>query len=148
MNNAGIDYGMGKTNIDKETRIRYGVIPVYDILQAWAESSECIFACQECEEKEKPEEERNCDCCEAVDYVFNEEGYEAIQNADDIDVFITKSPYFTYCKFCSPCAPGAGYLRDHIKDGVKTYCFGHDFFEDGKAPYPVYSVETGELVEP
>jgi len=27
------------------------------------------------------------------------------------------------------------------------YCFGHDWFEDGKAPYPVYSVETGELVE-
>lgn len=34
------------------------------------------------------------------------------------------------------------------ESGVKTYCVGHDWFEDGKAPYPVYSVATGELVAP
>jgi len=35
----GIDYGMGTTNIDHETGIRFGVIPVDNVLQAWAESS-------------------------------------------------------------------------------------------------------------
>lgn len=31
-------------------------------------------------------------------------------------------------------------------NGVMTYCFNHDWFDSGKAPYPVYSVKTGELV--
>lgn len=30
--NAGIDYGMGKTNIDQETGIRYGVINQGEVL--------------------------------------------------------------------------------------------------------------------
>jgi hypothetical protein len=35
--------------------------------------------------------------------------------------------------------------RDH---GVpKAYCLGHDWFDDGRAPYPVYSVETGEWMQ-
>lgn len=28
----------------------------------------------------------------------------------------------------------------------RAYCLGHDWFEDGQAPYPVYSIATGELV--
>ena len=34
------------------------------------------------------------------------------------------------------------------EDGERAYCFGHDWFEDKAAPYPVYSVATGELVPP
>jgi hypothetical protein len=67
--------------------------------------------------------------------------------SDDGDIFITKSPFYTLCQFCSPCAPGAGYLMNPCEDGIKAYCFGHDWFEDGKAPYPVYSVETNALIE-
>jgi len=35
-----------------------------------------------------------------------------------------------------------GNLDTYIKDGVKTYALGHDWFENEKAPYPLYSVET------
>lgn len=146
---------------------------------------------------------------EPVSFDYEEEGYSATQAGDDTDIFILKSPYFTYAQFCSPCAPGAGHLGNPMnkETGVKTYCFGHDWFEEqetnrmlvcslckgtgaldpesvpnydekrfranggivyengniqcwacsgtgerkemiARAPYPVYSVETGELVEP
>jgi hypothetical protein len=94
-------------------------------------------------------------------FYYAGDGYEAHQSQDDCDIFITKSPYFTYAQFCSPCAPGAVYLmnpldikeqiREYVVDGIshennRGYCFGHDWFESGKAPYPVYSVKTGKLV--
>lgn len=67
------------------------------------------------------------------------------------DIFITQSPYFTYAQYCSPCAPGAGHLENPCPPGcggIKTYCFGHDWFNGDKAPYPVFSVKTGKLVLP
>ncbi len=116
-----------------------------------------------------------------IGFKYEEEGYICTQSSDDTDIFIIKSPYFTYCQFCSPCAPGAGYLMNYYKPEndtkeiqeqfntlqeiapkaipeayksyaekagfPKAYCLGHDWFEDGKSPYPVYSVETGELIE-
>jgi hypothetical protein len=112
-----------------------------------------------------------------VGWYMEEEGLYA-SCGEDGDIFITKSPYFTYAQFCSPCAPGAIYLMtpfvnywensgtgqkginspENYPNDYKTkaenagfakgYCFGHDWFEGGKAPYPVFSVETGELVLP
>jgi len=172
----GIDYGMGKTNIDHKTGIRYGVIPQNDVLQAWADDSEAVYPdpemieCPECEGSGTmadtsggTPEGFTCDCpeCEGSGEVQDDEAYENSEpthyeytqdgyNAtcgDDGDIFITKSPYYTRAKFCSPCAPGACYLRDYIEDGEKAYCFGHDWFEDGKAPYPVYRVADDTLVE-
>jgi hypothetical protein len=66
---------------------------------------------------------------------------------DDFGLWITKSPYYTKTAFCSPCCPGAGDLNSPRKDGVKTFCLDHSWFEDKKAPYPVYRVDTDELVE-
>lgn len=63
------------------------------------------------------------------------------------EVAFEKSPYFTRAAFCSPCAPGACHLNHPCDDGERCYCPGHDWFEDGVAPFPVYSVETGTLVE-
>jgi hypothetical protein len=86
-----------------------------------------------------------------IAWVFNDGEYKATQRGDDCDIFVLKSPYFTYAQFCSPCAPGACYLLSPLStpnDGNRCYCFGHDWFEEGKAPYPVYSVATGELVNP
>lgn len=41
---------------------------------------------------------------------------------------------------------GAGYL---LSDGnVKSYCFGLDWFEEGKAPYKVFEVATHKEVLP
>ena len=45
---AGIDYGLGQTNIDKKTGIRFGVIPSGEIGQAWYESSEADYGSAHC----------------------------------------------------------------------------------------------------
>jgi hypothetical protein len=189
---AGIDYGRGISNIDHEKNIRYGVISQNEVLQAWADSSEpnYVYYCPECEREigqEVPETCPDCghefddgdfDMLEPVSWYVDDGEYTA-ECGDDGDIFITKSLYFTYAQFCSPCAPGAVYLMNpfkpvgEVKEQLKTvseiapnaygeaykshaenagyakgYCFSHDWFEDGKAPYPVFSVETGELVLP
>jgi hypothetical protein len=177
MTNYGIDYGMGTTNIDTETGIRFGVIPQHDCLQAWADSSEPVYACEECDDWDDELDE----CidavlgCEPIGYTYEEDGYK-LTGCEDGDIFVEKSPYFTYAQFCSPCAPGACHLRnpldvtedEHkyamllVKTNVRPpkpnpllnnrcYCLGHDWFYDtetGHAPYNVYSVETGELINP
>ena len=98
--------------------------------------------------------------CEPCRYVFGSEsaygdepqgwsytgaGYELVDCLDS-DVMVLKAPYYTFAQFCSPCVPGAGNLDSADEDGVKTYCLGHDWFEDGKAPYPVYIVATGKQI--
>jgi len=167
----GIDYGMGTTNIDLETGIRYGVISMHEVAW-WAEESEAVYAnaCPFCGyENENYVVGEPCPVCketaedwldsEPVAFTYEQKGYAAQQDADDIDIFVVKSPYFTYGVFCSPCAPGAISLGsisslDEIDSNNpydppvnnRAYCFGHDWFEGGKAPYPVYSVKTGEQV--
>ena len=170
----GIDYGMGATNIDKETGIRYGVIPQNEVLQAWADESEPEYGepdyieCPSCGQEFATPEGLNwgdmttCEFChekfeidisdfaEPIGYVYENDGYQAQQSFDDPDIFVMKSPYFTYAQFCSPCAPGACYLLNPLEEkdqNNRVYCFGHDWFEEGKAPYPVYDVKTGKRVE-
>jgi len=63
------------------------------------------------------------------------------------DVWFTKSPYFTRAAFCSPCAPGACYLNSPCDDGERCFCPGPEWFDDEKAPFPIYSVATGERVD-
>lgn len=84
---------------------------------------------------------------EPLVYFYDSDGYKA-ECGQDGDIFVIESPYFTRAQFCSPCASGACYLLNECETGEKAYCFGHDWFEGGKAPYPVYSVETGALVNP
>lgn len=84
---------------------------------------------------------------EAIGHDLDSDGYRGRVDSHN-DLMLFKSPFFTLCQFCSPCAPGAGHLENAVRDGVKTYALGHDWFRDGVAPYPVYSVETGELVAP
>jgi hypothetical protein len=62
------------------------------------------------------------------------------------DAWFTKSPYFTRAAFCSPCAPGACHLNNPCEDGERCFCPGHEWFDDDGAPFPIYSVATGELV--
>lgn len=81
---------------------------------------------------------------EPISHYIDDEEYSA-EAGEDGDIFITKSPYYTKCQYCSPCAPGAGYLMNPCEDGVKSYCFGQDWFEDGVAPYPVYRVADDTL---
>lgn len=82
---------------------------------------------------------------EPFSFNYDDGDYKCHQGRDDSDIFIGKSPYFTYAQFCSPCAPGAIYLENEVEpdQNQRGYCFGHDWFESGKAPYHVYSVGTG-----
>lgn len=164
--NIGIDYGRGMVNIDTDSGIRYGVIHVHDV-DYWCHEAEPVYGephCPECG-AELGHNFDDGDMCAECQYtvssvgdecypdspafwVFELEGFKAEQNNEDPDIFVTKSPYYTTAQFCSPCAPGACYLVNTVEDGPKAYCFGHDMFESGVAPYPVYRVATGELVKP
>lgn len=176
---TGIDYGMGRTNIDRETGIRYGVISQGSVLQAWCDSAEADYGeptCPKCGDRaieaykvnnDDAEtwpnlyshgcEDYACESCEVYldsSDAFGEEplgwSYEAdgysLSDCLDSDIIICKAPFYTLAAFCSPCVPGACSIES--EGDVKAYCLGHDWFEDGKAPYPVYSVVTGELVNP
>lgn len=178
--NAGIDYGMGRTNIDHAMGIHYGVIWQNSVCQALGDSDlEYDYGdpcCPKCgnaavesdklpEESEEWEKARGacsdwgCNSCEyvfdsseafgdeAIGWKYEADGYSLV-NCLDNDVMILASEFYTFAPFCSPCVPGAGNLDDARDGGVKTYCLGHDWFEDGKAPYPVFSVATGAEVHP
>ena len=84
---------------------------------------------------------------EALAFTLDDNEYLATQSGDDRDVFILKSPYYTRAAFCSPCAPGACYLRSPHEAGEKAYCFAADCFDDERpCPYPVYRVSDDVLI--
>lgn len=97
--------------------------------------------------------EEDCDT-----YRYEKEGY-VIQTASNGELFVIDSPYYTYAQFCSPCVPGAGNLDTVFEHDAapnlegdeyeaaaqrsgfpKVYCLGPDWFDDEKAPYPVFNV--------
>jgi hypothetical protein len=98
-----------------------------------------------------------CDSCRFAfdgDWAFSDEAlghtldgeYKATVDTYN-DAFLLDSPYYTKSQFCSPCAPGAGYLLNYCEDGVKSYCFGPDWFdEEQPCPYPVWKCGTDELI--
>lgn len=164
---AGIDYGRGMTNIDTETGIRYGVIFARSIGQAWYDAAEPVYpdisdvvdvAELRAELGESAAGKTDDELLAEADYpdwidtdcmAFNDEGYSMQERGDSgFGIFVFRSPYYTLCRYCSPCAPGAGDLDSPDPDGIRAYAPGHDWFETGRAPYPVYSVETGQIVEP
>lgn len=169
----GIDYGLGRSNRNQQTGIRNGVINQNHVGESWFESSEAFYGkphCPECggELPKDFDDYNDCPHCDhgigvvgeecypesPLSHFYEKDGYSA-EAGESGDIFVFRSPYFTYAQFCSPCAPGACYLSAFLcnpdpetdKDN-RAYCFGHDWFDDGKAPYPVYSVETGELINP
>ena len=161
----GIDYGGGTTN-RAANGIRYGVISQNVILQEWVDRSEpfYVYTCPYCgaglrkgaDAKRCPachksiDPDRDFDLIELVSYVLDDGEYTA-ESDNYGDIFITKSPYYTFAQFCSPCAPGACHLENPLSepdDDNKCYCFGHDWFKDGRAPYTVYDVKTNLVVEP
>lgn len=177
MTYVGIDYGrVAGSNRDAETGIHYGVISQHSVGQAWYDDAEPDYGeptCGECgndavpydSEKHESFEQGSgcadyaCEHCqttfdsseafpdEALGYNYTGDGY-VLTDCLDSDIFVIKSPFYTFAQFCSPCVPGAGNLDNPMEDGPKTYCLGHDWFEGGVAPYPVYSVATGEMVLP
>jgi len=169
----GIDYGLGRTNIDSESGIRFGVISQHTVGQAWYDDSEPDYGDPTCPKCGNPAVEYDsdsyhafdrgrgcldyaCESCayafdsdeacpeEALGYSYDGDGY-LLSSCLDSDIMVLKSPYYTFAQFCSPCVPGAGNLDSAMPDGVKTYCLGHDWFED-KAPCPVYRVADDQEV--
>lgn len=93
-----------------------------------------------------------------------EENGLAVRLDSDGDVWVFKSPFYTYAQFCSPCAPGACHLNNPLElpliprneppthhtqyPSNKCYCLPHDWFEGGKAPYRMWRVDNNEEVMP
>lgn len=134
----GLDYGMGLSNRDKKNpQFHFGVISQNEVLQAWADSSEAIYPEDDTEEN---------DFSEPLGFCLDDKDYFATCGEDG-DIFIERSPYYTLCNYCSPCAPGAGDIMNQNTEGIKAYCFGPDFFDaEDDIPIDIYSVETGKLI--
>jgi len=77
---------------------------------------------------------------------YSDKDYTLHVSGDDFGIFVIKSPYYTFCRKCSPCAPGAGDLDNAtdvilgddgvwVSPGEMAYCLGKEFFDDGDEPY-------------
>lgn len=128
---------------------------------AWFDGQD--YACLDCEECFQSDE---CFNDEPLGWSFEDTEY-TLSDCLDSDIFILKSPYYTYAQFCSPCVPGACSLDNPLDapfnactcikphhDGncqyagvPRCYALGHEWFEGGKAPYRVFRVaDDVELV--
>ena len=158
-NHQGIDYGFGMSNIDLETGIRFGVIPANRVEYFWEDAKPVYFyscpvcgkdwgidtfhdICPHCDTEIN---DWDLDYLEPAHHEIKNKDYFIHTDGDGVDIWVEKSPYYTHCQFCSPCAPGAGYILNTVEDGPKAYCIGHEFWEDG-APYPVFDVLTGQQI--
>lgn len=172
--NPGIDYGLGQTNIDRTTGIRYGVISQHSLNPDAFSDIEPDYGdptCPDCSGKVAPstgeylpgadwmEKDYVCRGCEKyffshqvfpvepVGHNYQDRDY-TITGCLDADLLVTKSPYYTHAQFCSPSVPGAGNLDHPCPTGPKTYCLGHYWFDGERAPYPVYRESDDAEVEP
>ena len=130
---AGIDYGNGVTNINDKTGIRYGVISVQSVLPEAMDDFIPVY-------DDNPNDQESYDDIPAY-YEYLNDGYDLRFTPDSTFIWVSKSPYITECKFCSPCVPGAGDLDNPIIGGIKTYCLDSSWFEDNKAPYEYTKLE-------
>lgn len=156
----GIDYGMGSANVDPKTGIRFGVIPLHALGEFAPDEFEADYGDPTCPECGRLLDDYQCRACrtrwdadhcypdEPIGSYLDEGGYKAELHSDG-DVFVILSPYYTHAQYCSPCAPGACYLLSPVDpSGPRAYCLGHEWFDSGKAPYPVWRVADGKLVRP
>jgi hypothetical protein len=173
-NDYGINWAGKETcNMNTETEIRYGVIPHHAIGGAWYDQSEPQYPepdqpdliCPDCGERiigddsaswgdtlhcddcDNDFDLESPDCMEPDSFTYEGDGYQCEQ-IGEVDIFVSKSPYYTHAKFCSPCAPGACYLLSPCdEEGPKAYCFGPDWFgNDRPCPYDVWEVATNRKI--
>ena len=93
-------------------------------------------------------------------YDYEDKEYTLHVSGDNFGIFVIKSPFYTFTRLCSPCAPGAGDLNnpinaDHrLKDisntGAKTYCLPSEFFDEySPIQYRYYNVsDNKEVLKP
>ena len=156
-------------NTDEETGISYGVISQnslnLDAINSWYENDSIYdeyveglaeqVKTGEISEDEKEDRLAEYDNDYHHHYVVDDEGISA-EHFENLNAwYITKSPFYTFCKKCSPCCPGAGDLDAPINpDGHevvslwdKAYCLPKEYFENENAPYRVFRVDNdGEVI--
>jgi hypothetical protein len=150
----GIDYSLGKSNVDLETGIHYGVLSQNDLSSfawddvynhgedvAFREALEEYLSANEGDEDELTQEFADSWESDISGYVYEREGLHLAFT--ETEVMVLKSPYVTYGQFCSPCFPGAVNLDVPMdKDnGVKAYCLPADWFDE-YSPCPYQAIET------
>ncbi len=95
-------------------------------------------------------------------YEYEDKEYSLHICDDNFGIFVIRSPFYTYTKQCSPCAPGAGDLDSPVSideynktahntfmyGTVKAYCLPKDFFDEeyAKIPYRYYRVSDDKEV--
>lgn len=94
---------------------------------------------------------------------YSDKEYDLHVSGDNFGIFVMRSPYYTYCRNCSPCAPGAGDLDSPIDPvnldlstlehiSAKTLCLGPEWFDkeddqySRKIPYRVFRVDNDQEV--
>jgi hypothetical protein len=132
-----------------------------DVVEAdWFDGKDfCCLSCERCFWSEEAYSD------EPLGWALDDGEYKAVDCLDS-DIMILFSPYYTYGPFCSPCVPGAINLDDADMDDKtgktaqqfhadakyvgypRAYCFGHDWFDGGKAPYRVFRVSDDTEVVP
>jgi hypothetical protein len=93
---------------------------------------------------------------------YSDKDYDLHVSGDNFGIFVMRSPYYTFCRGCSPCAPGAGDLNNPLNTdehevldiGDRALCLGPEWFDTDndqyshKIPYRVFRVDTDEEVVP
>ena len=163
------------SNYDEKTGIAYGVISQnsinLDAIDSWYDNDSIYDEyLKELEESvkdglmtddEMDDNLSNYDNDYHHFYVIDDDGIDAEYFSDLNAWYITKSPYYTYTKQCSPCSPGAGDLDSSITKKeydignhnafmygtVKAYCLPKDYFDEyAVIPYRVFRVDSDEEV--
>lgn len=94
------------------------------------------------------------------DYASNDPQYRTDYSESLSCIFVLDSPFYTFCRSCSPCAPNAGDLDspvlnsqyperawEKLPEGITAYCFGLDYFDsDSPCPYRVFRVSDDSEV--
>jgi hypothetical protein len=152
--NIGSDWSRGTANIDQQTGIRYGVISQHTITEAWSDAEpdygpphcpgcgSIIDDSCYCEQCDRDWDSSQCYLDEPIGWVYDRDGY-FMRDCLDSDVFVIKSPYYTYGQFCSPCVPGAVNLECPMlkaSGAPKGYALGPEWFEGYQIPYQLYRV--------
>ena len=126
-----IDYGFGKTNIDVSNGIRYGVIPMHLVTQAWCDSSEMDFGtpcCPKC----------GCDANKLDEFGetfadgFDDEVYDSAKYDCEIEFFCPHCEYGfgTESAYSDECL--GTYIQD---DEYRAYCDQCNDIMVMKSPY-------------
>lgn len=120
-----------RPNQDSDTGIHYGVISIGDLDTAWFDESTPMYADtivaggteEPCFEEVEP-------AGHVLIRYGDSEGIEfyAEQVGDSPYVMVTKSPYVRFCRYASPCYPGAGELS--TEGSIETYSFPPHFYRE------------------